>query len=53
MGWIPSCRRAYAEVSWNNITGWGPGNRFAGGTIYLNDEYGNSVGRAPFSLPRR
>ncbi|WP_406187376.1 hypothetical protein [Streptomyces sp. NBC_01006] len=49
VGWIPSCRRAYAEVSWNNITGWGPGNRFAGGTIYLNDEYGNSVGRAPFS----
>ncbi|GAA1913267.1 hypothetical protein [Streptantibioticus ferralitis] len=43
VGWYPACRQVYAEIHWTTV------NTQFSGTVYLNDERNNSVGRVDFS----
>jgi hypothetical protein len=43
VGYYPNCRMTYAEIYWTT-----PNTNYSG-TVYLNDERNNSVGRANFT----
>ncbi|MEV6948385.1 hypothetical protein AB0N07_42000 [Streptomyces sp. NPDC051172] len=47
VGYYPNCRMAYAEIHWTAP------NTYFSGTVYLNDERNNSVGRVPFGTDNK